>query len=114
MTVILEKNAYYAAVVLPYLAVGIGVGLSWLSKRRRWVFPVVVAAALWGNIAAWRDRPANASIGGLDRVFRPPPSPISSHWRSTATRLRGIARFSAPSPAPAPRGRNAAWGWPDF
>ncbi|MCZ7583955.1 MAG: hypothetical protein M5R36_11760 [Deltaproteobacteria bacterium] len=50
LTVVAKKNGYYAGIMLPYLAVGTGIGLAPMTVDRRWFSLLVFIAVLAGCV----------------------------------------------------------------
>ncbi len=74
LTLVFKKNGYYAAVTLPYLALGMGIGLARILKNRPWGWVIVLGAVLWGNLGVWLDADFRYGTGPFEKAFQSSPS----------------------------------------
>jgi hypothetical protein len=97
LTFVAKKNGYYLAVILPYLALGIALGLDRLIDKRRWVLAPVALLVLAGNVLSWGAIQPQFPLGPLVEVFQSPPTdgyqaaPLKAISRARRERLRAFA-----------------------
>ncbi len=70
LTLIPKKNAYYACVVLPFLALGIGVGVRLIVKKRPKFAIPALALILIANLAAWFGVRQDLPLGPFAEAFQ--------------------------------------------
>jgi len=92
-----KKNGYYLAVTLPYLALGIGIGLDRIVKKHRLAWVLILAPALAGNLLSWMRAQPIIDLGTLNAAFQSPPTdgyqaaPLKPLSLARQTRLKELA-----------------------
>lgn len=97
LTLLPKKNGYYLAVALPYLALGIGIGLDRIVQKRRRTWALILSLALAGNLLSWMRAQPVIDLGPLNAAFQSPPTdgyqatPLKPITLARQARLRELA-----------------------